>query len=176
VVRSAARAKPRRRVGGASAKTVDVFVEIPRGSRSKYELDHQTGRIRLDRVLFSAVHYPADYGFVMGTLGGDGDPLDAIVVVEEPTFPGCVLPARPIGTLLMRDEKGTDEKILAVPIGDPRFDEVQELRDLAVHWLREIETFFATYKQLEAAETTVTGWRGSRTAWRIIAAARKRAR
>src|SRR2546427_7868209 len=156
---------------GSQDQSVDVLVEIPRGSRTKYELDQATGRIRLDRVLFSAVHYPADYGFVMGTLGGDGDPLDAIVIVEEPTFPGCVLPARPIGTLLMRDEKGTDEKILAVPVGDPRFDEVRELRDLGDHWLKEIETFFSTYKELEGAETTVKGWRGARTAWRGIAAA-----
>src|SRR5438309_7912004 len=93
---------PRRSV----ARSVDVFVEIPRGSRTKYELDRSTGFIRLDRVLFSSVHYPADYGFVMGTVGGDGDPLDALVIVEEPTFPGCVVPARPVGTLLMADEHG----------------------------------------------------------------------
>jgi inorganic pyrophosphatase len=100
---------------GSQDQSVDVLVEIPRGSRAKYELDQTTGRIRLDRVLFSSVHYPADYGFVMDTIGGDGDPLDALVVVEEPTFPGCVVPSRPIGTLLMRDEHGDDEKILAVP-------------------------------------------------------------
>src|SRR5438309_12093151 len=100
---------PRRSV----ARSVDVFVEIPRGSRTKYELDKKSGRIRLDRVLFSSVHYPADYGFIVDTQGGDGDPLDALVVVEEPTFPGCIVPARPIGTLLMTDSKGKDEKILA---------------------------------------------------------------
>ena len=94
----------------AKADQVDVFVEIPRGSRAKYELDKKSGRIRLDRVLHSSVHYPADYGFVMDTLGNDGDPLDAVVIVEEPTFPGCVVPARPIGTLFMRDSKGEDEK------------------------------------------------------------------
>ena len=93
---------------GSQDRSVDVLVEIPRGSRTKYELDQKTGRIRLDRVLFSSVHYPADYGFVMDTVGGDGDPLDALIVVEEPTFPGCVVPVRPIGTLAMRDEQGDD--------------------------------------------------------------------
>jgi inorganic pyrophosphatase len=157
------------------ARGVDVFVEIPRGSRTKYELDKNTGRIRLDRVLFSSVHYPADYGFVVDTLAGDGDPLDALVVVEEPTFPGCIVPTRPIGTLHMRDEKGPDEKILGVPMGDPRFDEIRELKDLPPHWLREIEMFFATYKNLEGGtDVTVAGWHGSRTAWRLIEESRAR--
>jgi inorganic pyrophosphatase len=157
----------------ATRDQVDVFIEIPRGSRAKYELDKKTGHIRLDRVLHSSVHYPADYGFVMDTLGNDGDPLDAVVIVEEPTFPGCVVPARPIGTLFMRDAKGEDEKILAVPPGDPRFDEIRTLKDLAPHWRKEIETFFATYKYLEADDTEVRGWHGE-TAWRVIEAARKR--
>jgi len=154
--------------GSRSRRSVDVFVEIPKGSRSKYELDPASGRIRLDRVLFSSVHYPADYGFITETKAGDGDPLDALVVVEEPTFPGCILPARPIGTLLMRDKKGRDEKILAVPVGDPRFDEVRDLEDLSKHWLREIETFFATYKELEGEAVTLGGWRRARTAWTLI--------
>lgn len=156
--------------GSRRQRSVDVFVEIPKGSRTKYELDKKSGRIRLDRVLFSSVHYPADYGFISDTLGGDGDPLDALVVVEEPTFPGCILPARPIGTLLMHDAKGADEKILGVPVGDPRFDEIRELEDLPRHWRREIETFFATYKTLEgpAGEVRLTGWRGSRVAWQLI--------
>lgn len=153
---------------------VDVFVEIPRGSRAKYELDKKSGRIRLDRVLHSSVHYPADYGFVMDTLAGDGDPLDALVIVEEPTFPGCIVPARPIGTLFMRDAKGEDEKILAVPVGDPRFDEIRRLKDLAPHWRKEIETFFATYKSLEADDTEVGGWHDEKTAWRLIEASRRR--
>ncbi len=152
---------------------VDVFVEIPRGSRAKYELDKKTGHFRLDRVLHSSVHYPADYGFVMDTLGNDGDPLDAIVIVEEPTCPGCVVPARPIGTLFMRDAKGEDEKILAVPTGDPRFDEILTLKDLAPHWRKEIETFFATYKYLESDDTEVRGWHDEKTAWRVIESARK---
>src|SRR6267143_3952331 len=93
---------------GSQDQSVDVLVEIPRGSRTKYEMDQKTGRIRLDRVLFSSVHYPADYGFVMDMIGGVGEPLVALIIVEEPTFPGCVVPARPIGTLLMRDERGDD--------------------------------------------------------------------
>ena len=158
-------------------QSVDVLVEIPRGSRQKYELDKKTGRIRLDRVLFSSVHYPADYGFVMQTLAGDGDPLDALVVVEEPTFPGCIVPARPIGTLLMSDERGDDEKILAVPTGDPRFAEVRDLDDLPKHWLREIETFFATYKELESNKSSdVKGWHDAEVAWKLIGEARDRAR
>jgi inorganic pyrophosphatase len=155
--------------GRNSDKSVDVFVEIPKGSRAKYELDKKTGRIRLDRVLFSSVHYPADYGFIVDTQAGDGDPLDALVVVEEPTFPGCILPARPIGTLLMTDRKGKDEKILAVPVGDPRFDEIKELADLPKHWLREIENFFGSYKTLETDEpVTLGGWRDVATAWTLI--------
>jgi inorganic pyrophosphatase len=162
---------------GSHERSVDVLVEIPRGSRQKYELDAKTGRIRLDRVLFSSVHYPADYGFIMDTLGNDGDPLDALVVVEEPTFPGCVVPARPIGTLMMRDEHGDDEKVLSVPIGDPRFDEVRGLKDLARHWLREIETFFATYKELETAKPAeVNDWHDADVAWRLIDEARTRAK
>ena len=161
--------------GRAASRSVDVFVEIPKGSRAKYELDKKTGRIRLDRVLFSSVHYPADYGFVWDTMAGDGDPLDALVEVEEPTFPGCIVPTRPIGTLLMKDSKGPDEKILGVPVGDPRFDEVRELKDLAPHWLREIEMFFATYKALEGDQVELAGWRGSRTAWSLIEKSRVRA-
>src|SRR5919197_1903032 len=101
--------------------TVEAIVEIPRGSRNKYEFDPATGAIRLDRVLFAAVHYPGDYGFIPGTRCGDGDPLDVLILVEEPTFPGCRVRVRPIGVLLMQDEKGVDEKLLGVPVADPRF-------------------------------------------------------
>jgi inorganic pyrophosphatase len=138
--------------------TVEALVEIPRGSRNKYEFDHTTGAIRLDRVLFSSVHYPTDYGFVLDTQGGDGDPLDVMIIVEEPTFPGCRLQVRPIGALLMKDEKGKDEKILAVPVADPRFDCIKELDDLPKHWLAEIENFFETYKMLEGKRTATDGW------------------
>ncbi len=151
-----------------------MFVEIPRGSRAKYELDKKTGHIRLDRVLHSSVHYPADSGFVMDTLGNDGDPLDALVIVEEPTFPGCVMPVRPIGTLFMSDSKGEVEKGLAVPVGDPRFDEIKTRKDLAPHWKKEIETFVATYKYLESDDTEVRGWHDEKAAWHVIEAARRR--
>jgi inorganic pyrophosphatase len=139
-------------------EAIEVIIEIPRGSRNKYEYDHETGAIRLDRVLHSAVHYPADYGFVPNTLSKDGDPVDVLVLTLDPTFPGCHVPARPIGVLRMIDEKGEDEKILAVPVGDPRFDDIHDLSDLHGHWLREIENFFATYKLLEAKDTELLGW------------------
>src|SRR5262245_5378684 len=110
--------------------TVEAVVEIPRGSRNKYEMDPETGSILLDRVLYSSIHYPGDYGFVPGTLSSDGDPLDVLILVEEPTFPGCRVRVRPIGVLVMQDEKGADEKLLGVPVGDPRFEEIHDLRDL----------------------------------------------
>ncbi|MGH2356031.1 MAG: inorganic diphosphatase [Chloroflexota bacterium] len=145
-----------------------VTIEIPRGSRNKYEYDDVLGRIRLDRTLHSSVHYPTDYGFVHDTLAPDGDHLDVLVVVEEPTFPGCVVPARVIGLLEMRDEKGQDEKVLAVPVGDPRFQDVHQLGDLPSHWLREIEAFFTTYKLLEDKEVDVKGWQDRQAAWALI--------
>ena len=147
---------------------VAVLVEIPQGSRNKYELDKQSGRIMLDRVLYSSVHYPTDYGFILDTLSEDGDPLDALIVTNEPTFPGCLVRARPIGLLDMRDEKGPDAKVLAVPLGDPRFDQVRDLSHLSPHWLREIENFFQTYKTLEDKDTEVIGWAGVDAAWSII--------
>lgn len=150
---------------------IEVIIEIPQGSRNKYEYDHATGAIRLDRVLHSAVHYPTDYGFVPDTLSRDGDPLDVLLLVLDPTFPGCHVAARPIGILRMIDEKGEDEKILAVPIGDPRFDEVHDLHDLLGHWLREIENFFATYKLLEEKDTELKGWDGAEAARKVIAEA-----
>jgi inorganic pyrophosphatase len=155
-------------MAGTDDDEVLAFIEIPQGSRNKYEYDPKTGRIRLDRVLYSSVHYPADYGFVLDTLAPDGDPLDILVIVQEPTFPGCIVPARPVGGLDMTDEKGKDFKILAVPVGDPRFDHVVELTDLGEHWPKEIETFFATYKLLEQKWSEVEGWHGAADAWRMI--------
>ena len=152
----------------ATNEWIPVVVEIPQGSRNKYEYDHGTGRIVLDRVLFSSVHYPTDYGFILDTLADDGDPVDALVVTNEPTFPGCLVRARPIGLLNMRDEKGPDQKVLVVPVGDPRFDEVRDLNDLASHWLQEIENFFQTYKMLEDKFTEVVGWEGVGAAWGLI--------
>lgn len=153
-------------------RTVDAFIEISKGSRSKYELDEKTGRLRLDRVLHSSVHYPTDYGFIPGTMAPDGDHLDVLLVVEEPALPGTLQTVRPIGILDMGDQAGEDMKILAVPTGDPRFHEIRCLDDLSQHWLREIETFFQTYKQLEKdKDTTVHGWRGLTDAWRAIESA-----
>jgi len=154
--------------------TVPVIIEIPRGSRNKYEYDHATHRIRLDRVLHSAVHYPTDYGFIPDTLAEDGDPLDVMVIVEEPNYPGVEVPVRPLGVLRMHDEKGQDEKILAVPINDPRFDEILTLDDVRKHWLREIEMFFATYKLLEDKETDLEGWDDESAAQQVIARAAQR--
>jgi inorganic pyrophosphatase len=152
--------------------TVEVIIEIPRGSRNKYEMDKATGTIRLDRVLYSSVHYPTDYGFIPRTLAEDGDPLDILVLVEEPTFPGCRLLARPIGLLRMRDDKGPDDKVIAVPAADPRFAQVEDLTDVSAHWQREIETFFRTYKLLEERETEIYGWDGRDAAWQMIETAR----
>jgi inorganic pyrophosphatase len=155
------------------AALIEVVVEIPRGSRNKYELDRERGVLVLDRVLYSSVHYPTDYGFVSGTLARDGDALDALVVVDEPTFPGCHLIARPIGVLEMKDEKGADQKILAVPVGDPRFSSIRDLHDIDQHWLREIENFFQTYKALEDKWTDVVGWQDAAAAATAIRAARE---
>jgi inorganic pyrophosphatase len=152
---------------------IEVVVEIPRGSRNKYEMDKTRGVMVLDRVLYSSVHYPTDYGFISGTLALDGDALDALVVVDEPTFPGCHVIARPIGLLEMRDEKGPDQKILAVPIGDPRFASIRSLHEIDQHWLREIENFFQTYKALEDKYTDVEGWEDAAAAAHAIRAARE---
>lgn len=149
-------------------RVVDAFIEIPQGSRNKYEYDEATGRFRLDRVLYSSVHYPTDYGFIPDTLAPDGDHLDILVVVHQPTFPGCMVQARPIGGLDMVDEKGSDFKVLAVPTGDPRFEHVHTLEALAPHTLREIEAFFATYKLLEPKQTEVLGWHALEEAWEQI--------
>jgi inorganic pyrophosphatase len=154
-------------------RVVEAFIEIPRGSRNKYELDEKTGRIMLDRVLYSSVHYPADYGFIPETLAGDGDPLDILVMVQEPTFPGCIIPARPVGGLDMEDEKGSDFKIVAVPIGDPRYAHIVELTDMGDHWAKEIATFFETYKWLEPGDTTIRKWYTADEAWNEIITSRE---
>lgn len=147
---------------------IEVVVEIPRGSRNKYEYDHARERFVLDRVLFSSVHYPADYGFIEHSLGNDGDPLDVLVLISEPTFPGCLVRAEPIGALDMRDEKGHDHKILAVAYDDPRWDGVHSLEEVSPHYLLEIDNFFRTYKALEKRDTEIAGWLGVDEAWRII--------
>lgn len=149
-------------------ETVEALVEIPAGSRNKYEFDPATGRFRLDRVLYHSVHYPTDYGHIPGTLADDGDELDVLIFVQEPTFPGCIIEAVPIGGLIMDDEKRSDFKVLAVPSTDPRFAHVRQLGDLGAHFLREIEAFFATYKLLEPKNTSVLGWHDTDAAWEVI--------
>ncbi len=157
----------------ARMDVIDVVIEIPRGSRNKYEIDEETGAIQLDRVLYSSVHYPTDYGFIPNTRAPDGDHLDVLVIVEEPTFPGCRMRARPVGVLRMRDEKGEDYKIIAVPVADPRFEGVKDLTDLHPHWLKEIENFFTVYKTLEPEKrVTIAGWGGRQEAWDAIEACR----
>ena len=156
--------------------SIEAFIEIPRGSRNKYEYDHERGLFKLDRVLFSSVHYPSDYGFIPNTLSLDGDPLDVLVIMENPTFPGCVIDARPIGFLDMQDEQGRDEKILSVPSKDPRFRHIKTLDDIGPHWQREIENFFATYKALEDKWTELLGWKDENQAWEIIEESEQRYR
>ena len=152
-----------------------VFVEIPAGSRNKYEYDEELGGIALDRRLFTAMTYPADYGFVEGTLGEDGDPLDALVLVSDPTFPGCRIRVRPIGVFHMTDEKGPDEKLLCVPLGDPSFERIGDIGDVNAELLDEIEHFFQRYKDLEPSKLTVTrGWGSRSEAVAILAEARDR--
>jgi inorganic pyrophosphatase len=138
---------------------INVLIEIPGGSKNKYEFDKDMNAFALDRVLFASVKYPYDYGFVPNTLADDGDPLDGMVMMDEPTFPGCVIAARPIGMLLMIDGGDRDEKILCVPAEDPRYNEVKSLGDIAPHRLEEIAEFFRTYKNLEKKVTEIQGWK-----------------
>ena len=153
---------------------VEAVIEIPRGARNKYEYDEKRGVMRLDRVLYSSVHYPTDYGFIPETLAEDGDHLDILVIVEEPTFPGCHIPVRPIGVLNMVDVNGEDQKILAVPTVDPRFDRVKDIGDISQHWLREIKNFFDTYKILQEVQTEVQGWDNSARAHEVITDCKER--
>jgi inorganic pyrophosphatase len=157
------------------AIAVEVVIEVPRGSRNKYEFDHDRHVLHLDRRLFSATVYPADYGFVPDTLAEDGDPLDALVLLEEPVFPGCWVRARPVGIFWMEDEKGPDAKIICVPLGDPRWDQVRDLDDMPAHLRSEIHHFFDVYKALEPGKSTsTTGFEGRHAALGEIAASRAR--
>jgi inorganic pyrophosphatase len=153
----------------------DAVIEIPRGSRNKYEYDHEHHVMRLDRRLFSATVYPADYGFVPDTLAEDGDPLDVLVLLEDPTFPGCWVSVRPVGVFRMEDEKGPDAKVICVPAHDPTYETVHELDDLPRLLVNEIGHFFEVYKMLEPGkDTTILGFEGSDGARRELAAARER--
>lgn len=154
---------------------VDVIVEIPKGSRNKYEFDHNIGRIRLDRMLFTATGYPADYGFVPDTLAEDGDPLDALVLLDEPTFPGCLVRVRVVAVFWMRDEHGPDAKLLCVPADDARHDHVRNLTDVPAHLRNEIGHFFDVYKALEPGKSSETrGWQDCHAAEAAVLDARAR--
>lgn len=143
----------------------DVIIEIPTGSRNKYEIDHETGKLRLDRMLFTATRYPHDYGFVDDTLGLDGDPLDALVIVQEPTFPGCIIRARTIGMFRMTDEAGGDDKLVCVPADDPRMEHMRDIHHLPEFDRMEIQHFFEIYKDLEPGKSVEgASWAGRQEA------------
>jgi len=155
---------------------VEVIVETPQGSRNKYKMDHKSGRIRLDRMLFTSTVYPLDYGEVIGTLAEDGDPVDMLVWLEEPTFPGCLVTVRPIAVFWMTDESGPDAKLLGVPANDVRKSGVRELSDVPRYLLNEIGHFFDIYKELEPGKSTdVRGWMDRVEAERVIKDAEARA-
>ncbi|WP_037579047.1 inorganic diphosphatase [Phaeacidiphilus oryzae] len=159
-----------------SGTEFDVLVEIPQGSRNKYEMDHSTGRIRLDRMLFTSTRYPADYGYIEGTLGLDGDPLDALVLSGEPAFPGVLVRCRAIGMFRMTDEHGEDDKILCVAAHDPRTARFRELSDVPPYDRMEIQHFFEVYKDLEPGKSVEGGgWDSRAAAEAEIEASRKRA-
>lgn len=147
----------------------DVVVEIPKGSRNKYEVDHLTGRVYLDRVLFTSFAYPTDYGYFEDTLGLDGDPVDALVLLEYPVFPGVGVKVRPVGVLNMSDEAGSDAKIVVVPHKDPRWAHIQDITDVPEQTRKEIEHFFARYKDLEPEKfVNIEGWGDAAEAEQII--------
>ena len=153
----------------------DVFIEIPKGTRNKYELDHATNRIRLDRTLFTSTQYPADYGFIEETLGQDSDPLDALVLLPEPTFPGCLIRARAIGMYRMRDEAGGDDKVLCVPSADPRMEHLRDIHHLPEFERLEIQHFFNVYKELEPGKSVEGAtWAGRADAEEEIEVSRQR--
>ena len=152
-----------------------MVVEIPKGSRNKYEMDHETGEIFLDRMLFTATQYPADYGLLPDTLGEDGDPLDVLVLLTEPTFPGCLIPCDPVGVLHMHDEAGDDPKFLMIPHDDPSWSHNEHLADINPNLLEEIAHFFSVYKDLEEHKSVAIGdWDDREVAERLIAEARER--
>ena len=149
------------------SKNFDVLIEIPKGSRNKYEYDFVLHKIRFDRMLFSSMMYPGDYGFIPETLALDKDPLDVLVLGSEPTFPMCVMEVKPIGVFHMTDEKGPDEKIICVPISDPIWNQLNDIADMNQHQVKEIEHFFQVYKDLEEKKVDVGGWGNAKEAVKI---------
>jgi inorganic pyrophosphatase len=150
-----------------------MIVEIPKNSSNKYEYDGELGVFRLDRALYSPLHYPGDYGFVPGTLADDGDPLDVLAIVDDASYPGVLISVRPVGLLDMIDNDEPDQKILAVPNKNPRFDQIHTIDQVFPHKLREIEHFFAIYKELEGKKTEMRGWRGPKEARDLIRLSRE---
>ncbi len=160
--------------GGECPQSVRMIVEIGKGSTNKYEYDTDLGVFRLDRPLYSPMHYPGDYGFIPGTVAEDGDPIDVLTLVDQPSFPGCMLEVRPVAMLEMIDEAEVDDKILAVPLRNPRFDQWLTIEDLPDHLRREIEHFFEIYKELEGRTVRTRGWRGLEEAREAITRSRER--
>ncbi len=156
------------KIGSKAPEVFNTVIEIPRGSTNKYEVDQETGLIHLDRVLYSPLFYPFDYGYIPETLYLDGDPLDVLVLITHPTFPGCVIEVSAIGVLKMSDEKGPDEKILAVAKKDPRYGYRETLDQLNEHTLKELQHFFEVYKQLEEKSVEIEGWHGPELALELI--------
>lgn len=155
-------------IGEKYPKIINVVIEIPKGEHNKYEVDEATGLIKLDRVLHSPLFYPADYGFVPATKAPDGDHLDVLVATDSPTFPGCLLEARPLGVLKMSDEKGLDDKLVAVPLNNPHYKNIEKLEDLTEHFLKEMAHFFEQYKKLEEKLVTVRGYGSLEEAEKLI--------
>lgn len=154
--------------GPESPEVVRMIVEIPKNCGNKYEYDGTLGVFRLDRALYSPMHYPGDYGFIPGTLAEDGDPMDVLALVQEPSFPGCLIEVRPVGLLRMVDNSEHDQKILAVPNRNPRYESIHTIDQVFPHVRREIEHFFTIYKELEGRKTQMHGWQGPKDARRMI--------
>lgn len=163
-------------IGSKAPEVCQVVIEVPKGSQNKYEFDKEQGIVKLDRVLFAPMFYPADYGFFPETLGGDGDPIDCLVLVTNPLHPGIAVDVRPIGVLVMSDDKGQDEKVLAVAKDDPRFKHVNDLSDVTEHLKNEIAFFFQYYKVLEKKAVTIEGWKDAAAAKAIIVEAMAKAK
>jgi inorganic pyrophosphatase len=160
--------------GPDSPEIVRMIVEIPQHSANKYEYDGELGVFRLDRALYSPLHYPGDYGFIPGTLADDGDPLDVLVLVQQPSYPGVMIEVRPVGVLNMVDNDEQDQKVLAVPNRNPRYDQIHTMDQIFAHVRREIEHFFSIYKELEGKVTSMEGWGGPREARKVITECRNR--
>jgi len=160
--------------GPESPEVCRAIIEIPQNSANKYEYDGKLGVFRMDRALYSPMHYPGDYGFIPGTLADDNDPLDVLVLVQQPSFPGCLIEVRPVGILNMVDNEERDQKVLAVPTKNPRYDQIHTMDQIFSHVKREIEHFFTIYKELEGKVTRMEGWGGPREARKAISDCRER--